>query len=92
MDKQCLECLSNKPKKDNQIQNLLLQLEQFKQIFIKTDIINKDVTSMNTELMEENRKVNLKLTQHKERLPYIVVGSFTIGVGATIYIFKKVVN
>lgn len=92
MDKIALECLVNKAKKDSIITNQLLQIINFKQIVQNDAVIKADLRLSNETLTAENHKINLKLTRAKKNMPYIAVGSFTLGVGGTIYVFSKIVK
>ena len=43
MDKKCLECLINKPKKDSLISNYSLQILNFKTVIKNNDVIIADL-------------------------------------------------
>lgn len=92
MDKIALECLVNKAKKDSIITNQQLQIINFKEVINNDSVIKTDLRTGNEVLKAENHQLNLKLTRAKKNRPYFAVGGFTIGVGATIFIFKKVAD
>ncbi|MDD3875397.1 MAG: hypothetical protein PHT69_02135 [Bacteroidales bacterium] len=90
MDKAALECLVNSPKKDSLIQNLSLQLYNTNQINQNLSTINIDLENESKRLNKENGQIKLNLQKLKNRTTIIGVGCFSIGVGATIFIFKKI--
>lgn len=92
MDKIALECLVNKAKKDSIITNLTLQIINFKEVIQNDNTIKTDLRTNNEVLKAENHQLNLKLTKAKKNMPYFAVGGFAVGVGATIFIFKKVAD
>jgi hypothetical protein len=84
MDKKCLTCLINAPKKDSLISNYSLQLVNFQKINRHQNIILKDNAESISSLTDENQKINLHLTQARRNVKICGVGGFVVGVIAVL--------
>jgi len=84
MDKKCLTCLINSPKKDSLIQNSAIQIYNLKEAFKKMQVIQDDDEQTKAKLNEENQKINLHLTKARRNVKIFGVGGIVIGVVAVL--------
>lgn len=88
MDKKCLECLVNSPRKDSLISNHSLQILNFQKIVKNQDVILADNEVTITNLTEENQKINLKLDRANRNTKLFGVGGLVVGIVGTIFLIK----
>lgn len=88
MDKQCLTCLINAPKKDSLISNYGLQILNFKTIITNQETILSDNEETITKLDDENQKINLRLARAVRNVKLFGVGGLVVGVVATVLLIK----
>ncbi len=84
MDKKCLTCLINSPKKDSLIENNTIQIYNLKEAFKKMQVIQDDDEQTKAKLNEENQKINLHLTKARRNVKIFGVGGIVIGVVAVL--------
>ena len=88
MDKKCLTCLINAPKKDSLISNYGLQILNFKTIVTKQDTLLSDNKTTIETLEEDNQRINLRLVRAVRNVKLFGVGGLVVGVVGTILIIK----
>lgn len=88
MDKKCLECLVNKPKKDSLISNLSLQILNFKTIIGNHETITKDLEDQNEKQGEEIHSLSLSLSRQKRLVKIGVLGGVGVGLVGGLLLFR----
>lgn len=79
MDKRCLECLINSPKKDSLISNYSLQINNYKQITLKQGTLVKDLETLRDENQNTIQKLGLKNTRLKRTTKVATLAGVLVG-------------
>ena len=83
-DKRCLQCLINKPKKEEQIKILKsdtsLYLGQIRQFKGQTEVLDASLKESQKKLNKANKKLKLSMNLNKFGIPFALGGGFLIGV------------
>lgn len=88
MDKSCLECLINKPKKDSLISNLSLQLIHLKNSIIIKDTLVSNLRTSNEQKEFKINKLTLSNDKTKRMAKFGTIGGVCAGVVGTILLLK----
>ncbi len=79
MDKKCLECLINKPKKDSLISNYSLQILNFKTVIKNNDVIIADLENEGEKKDKEIHSLSLGLIRQKRLARIGILGGLAGG-------------
>ena len=88
MDKKCLTCLVNSPKKDSLIQNNTIQIFNLKEAMKKMQVIQDDDAQTKAKLEDENQKINLHLVKAKRNTKIVGIAGLLVGVVGTAVLIK----
>lgn len=79
MDKRCLECLINSPKKDSLVSNYALQIQNYKQVTTKQSILVNDLETLRDENQNTIQKLGLKNTRLKRTTKVTAIAGVLVG-------------